>query len=1233
MTSDKITCRASLVKKIMQRSVSTNQLKNEPTGTPWLIYVLIIVTATIIIGMMGYSYTTSTRMNTVYAPLVDATMEIKLSTTTGHLWFEEIMSGDSHEDIEIVWDALDEADWYAQVMLEGGENTEGTFISLDDISMRNEIKHVQEKLVEFRRVTQQRLDAKSESGVGSDIDQRYDAIFADFIEQADQVETRLQEIIAQDLSTYQLIQTIMLVGVVIAFVATGGAFHMFNRRQQEAEIAQGAILERAVDGIQVLSAGDYSVEFVPDDENDQLGLALQKVTYSLRHATTESKNQVWQSNGQAQLSDRMRGEQNIVDLAGNIIQFLCEYTDTQVGALYLNQDDVFRLVGTYAYVRRKNLANQFKIGEGLVGQAALEKKPIALSEVPDDYIRVTSGLGESVPRHIVALPFIYEGQVLGVIELAMLTDFTDTQLEFMSRAVENIAIAFNTAYARQRMQELLQESQQKSEELQTQEEELRVTNEELISQTETLQESEKKLKKQQQELEMTNVQLEEQAAELEQSRNALQEKQDAVDKQNRELKVAQTELERKAEELTLTSKYKSEFLANMSHELRTPLNSLLILARILADNKEGNLTDEQVESAKIILNGGNDLLTLINEVLDLSKIEAGKMEFHVESIILTEFADSMRWQFNHVAQEKGIAFEFSMAEELPEKIETDKKRVEQIIKNLLSNAFKFTEKGKVSLTVQRPPLGVDLSQANLNPAESVAICVTDTGIGMTPEQQKIIFEAFQQADGSTSRKYGGTGLGLSISRELVSRLGGHIAVRSKVGEGSTFTLYLPERFNHALLDAESSEVSDTSKLNPPVRKPPKSSEVSKTSELNLSIDDRNELQQKDTVLLIVEDDANFAKVLSDVAHKKGLKCLIANDGRAGLKLALKYKPAAIILDLNLPDITGWNVLTALKDEPETRHIPVHIMSVEDETIDAFKQGAIGYLTKPVSPEDLDRVFQRFEGFTSKSVKKLLLIEDDTTLRYSVKKLLGSEDIEITEAGLGQTALDLLREQRFDCMILDLKLPDMTGFELLSIVHDDETIFRCPVIVYTGQALSKEENEILMKYTDSVVIKGVKSPERLLDETALFLHQVVADMPDDKQRTIRQLYDKDMLLAGKKILLVDDDVRNSFALSKLLTDKGVIVEMAENGQDALAVLEANRDMDLVLMDIMMPVMDGYETTKRIRQDSKFKNLPILALTAKAMKGDKEKCIEAGANDYLSKPIDADRLFSMLRVWLY
>ncbi len=1037
---------------------------------------------------------------------------------------------------------------------------------------------------------------------------------------------------------------IIFVVPVVIFVARSIANPIVDLTHTAKQIAEGDL--------------EQHVEMKREDEIGQLGERFNDMTAFLKQSrldleehnrTLEQKieGRLWVSNGQTGLNDIMRGEQNEEVLSRNIVQYLCKYLNAQVGTLYLRDEkNILTLMGSYAFYKRKHLANKFKIGEGLIGQSAFEKEPIILTKVPKDYITISSSLGEVHPNNILVYPFMYNNEVSGLVELGTIDEFTFKHLDFLKRITETIAIAFNTAQAHDRITRLFEEAQQQAEELRTQEEELRTTNEELKVQTTGLQASEKRLQEQQIELESTNTRLEEQASALEKSKNALQTKQVDLNKQNIELKVAQEELHEKAEQLMLTSKYKSEFLANMSHELRTPLNSLLILSKMLADDTEGNLSEDQIESAQIIYDGGNDLLSLINEILDLSKIESGKMEINIESVKLDDLISTVEWQFRHVAEENGLGFDIIKDDGLPESIPTDMQRAGQVIKNLLSNAFKFTEAGNVTLRLHRPEPNVRLVQSGLKPSKAIAIAVSDTGIGMTPDQQKLVFEAFQQADGSTSRQYGGTGLGLSISRELALKLGGEIILVSTYGEGSTFTLYLPVDEDWRQDGASNPGASNPGSTTKASLDPPRASNLGSTLKASLDPpgvanlgltafpDDRDDLGEDDKILLVVEDDEKFAKILYRNAHQKGFKCLVALDGKAGLDLAIKYKPTAITLDLRLPTMSGWEILNELKENPDVRHIPVHIMSVDDETMDAYKRGAIGYLTKPISQDDLDDSFQQIEQFISRDIKSLLLVEDDVGLRQSVIHLLGGEDIAIIEADNGVTALDFLRSRPFDCMILDLSLPDMNGFELLNVINDDETISKCPIIIYTGKDLTTEENKMLTKYADSVIIKGVKSPERLLDETALFLHRVIADMPTEKQQTIQRLHDGETLFEGKTILIVDDDMRNAFALSRLLSDKGMKIEIAANGKNGLDLLKKKSDtIDLVLMDIMMPIMDGYEATKQIRKDPKFRKLPIIALTAKAMKGDREKCIAAGSNDYLSKPLDTERLFSMLRIWLY
>ncbi|HSJ56849.1 MAG TPA: response regulator [Anaerolineae bacterium] len=961
-----------------------------------------------------------------------------------------------------------------------------------------------------------------------------------------------------------------------------------------------------------VARGDLDVEVEPRSERDAMGLAVRQMVADLKRVTRENEQRVWQASGQAGLSEQMRGELEMPVLARNVISYLCRYLDAPIGALYLNNGDGLKLVGSYAYTRRKGLSDHFRPGEGLVGQAALEQQAIQVTRVPDDYIRVQSGLGEAVPRSILALPFRYENLVSGVVELGSFAEPNDEQMAFLSSVMEGVAIAFHVAQTRARTLDLLQQTQQQAEELQaqteeleTQQDELRQINDELEEQTRILKESEQELQSQQAELEAMNEELSEKTHLLEQQRAA-------VAQQNRDLQTAHVELERRAEDLALASKYKSEFLSNMSHELRTPLNSMLILARMLADNEDGNLTGEQVESVRVIYESGQDLLALINDILDLAKVEAGRMEPHVAAVSLAGLLDELARDFAPVAQEQGLEFETRLEDRLAAEIQTDRQRLVQILRNLLSNAFKFTPQGRVTLTVERAEPGAELWREGPGRDEMVAFRVADTGIGIAPEHHERVFEAFQQVDGSTNREYGGSGLGLSICREMAGFLGGEIGLTSVLGEGSIFTLYLPG----VAPAPEPAEIV--------VKARPARSEVA---------DDRDSLGEGERMLLVIEDDVGFAKTLVGFGHKKGFQVLVAVGGADGIELARLHKPTAIVLDLKLPDLSGWDVLATLKDNPDTRHIPVHIISVMEKTLDAYRRGAMGYLTKPVEPADLDKAFGAIESFLDRPLKTLLIVEDDLATRKALVKLIGNGDVATAEASTGKEAIEALQAGSVDCMILDLRLPDMSGFELLDRLEKDESLVKPPVIVYTGQELTREEDERLARYAETVIVKGVGSEERLLDETALFLHRVVSDLPPGQQRIIRGLYDRDALFEGKKILLVDDDVRNAFALSRLLTEKGLNVEIATDGQKALDVLAAQPDVDLVLMDVMLPVVDGLEAIRCIRDQARYRRLPILALTAKAMKGDRDLCLAAGANDYLPKPVDVDRLFSMLRVWLY
>lgn len=987
----------------------------------------------------------------------------------------------------------------------------------------------------------------------------------------------------------------------------------------------GETLRAVVNQANAISQGDYSLEITPRSEADELGIALANMTQQLRDTIRENERENWFKTGQSALHDKMRGEQSVVDLAQNIVTQLASTVDAQIGAVFLaEQDKTLKLVSSYAYTRRKGMANEFKPGQGLVGQALMEKKAIIMTDVPDDYIAVQSGVGQAVPRSILVLPFLQDQEVIGVLELGSFNEFTPLQMEFLEKVSENIAISINAAQSRSRMSELLEETQSQSEALQNQQEELRATNEELEEQTQQLKSSEELLKSQQEQLESSNAQLEAKTEKLEE--------------QKQDIETSWKQIQAKSEQLERANEYKSEFLSNMSHELRTPLNSLLILAKILTENGDGNLTEEQVKSSKMIYEGGQELLSLINEILDLAKIEAGKMEFNFEKVQLSQLAQSLESEFTPLAGKKSLDFKVDVEKDASACIRTDKKRTKQILKNLLSNAFKFTAKGQITVRISRPAENVDLSASQLDHANAIAFAVSDTGIGIAEAKQQMIFTAFQQADGNIDRQFGGTGLGLSISMHLAKLLGGEIQLRSEEGQGSTFTLYLPKTLDAACESQDNAEPSVASEdVSPPKIDRTVTREKVRCTATQVIADDRGDISPDDKVILIIEDDPKFSGILQSISHEKGFKCLAEDNGEAGLISAAENQPQAIILDVGLPGIDGFKVINGLKENSATRHIPVHFISGQDETqcsAKALSMGAIGYLTKPASKEQLDQVFSDIQAFISTDIKRLLVAEDDANTRESIVKLIGSRDVDIAAVGTGHEAHELLKRERFDCMVLDLGLPDISGFSLLEqIEHDDEIIAKPPIVIYSGKDLTRAEAMKLRKHSGSIILKGAESPERLLDETSLFLHQIETALPQEQQRMIRMAHERETVLRGKKVLIVDDDMRNIFALSHALKAKEMIVIRAETGQEALEMLDAHPDVDIVLMDIMMPVMDGYEAMRKIREQEKYWKLPILALTAKAMKDDRKKCIEAGANDYLAKPVDLDKVMSMLRVWLY
>ncbi|MBU3916193.1 response regulator, partial [bacterium] len=998
---------------------------------------------------------------------------------------------------------------------------------------------------------------------------------------------------------------------------------------------------------------DQTIDVKAKYEISELVTSFDNMMTNLRQVRDHNIEDDWFKTGQAFMNEKTRGFEEISTLANNAIGFLAEYLDAQIGALYIAADDnSLKMSGSYAFHERKHLANRITPGEGLVGQAALEKKYILLTNCPPDYIQINSGLGQTSPTNIIVFPLIRENEVISVIELGSLSEFSENHISFLELINDALASSIHSLNSRKRIIALLQQTQDQAEELKKREKELQSSNLTLQKQAEVLRASEEQLQVQQEELRQMNEELEEhttalkksettllsQQKELQQFNEELEEKTEYLENQkkdieakNEDLEMARLIIEDKAKELELSSKYKSEFLANMSHELRTPLNSILLLSKLFVDNKDNSLSEDQVDSAQAIHSSGNDLLRLINEILDLSKIEAGKMDINLENIVLKHLADSVSRNFKHFAQESGIELIVDLESGIPDCINSDQHRFDQIIKNFLSNALKFTPNGSITFKVYVPPepeyknLFFDVSPI---PKNIVAFSVIDTGIGIPEDKQKLIFEAFQQADGTTSRKYGGTGLGLSISRELAKKLGGRIGLVSKSGEGSAFTLYMPEKQGPSHPEKQSSTKGFDS--NPDTPQPIEEDSRPKPKEIK---DDRKATTKGDKSILIIEDDPTFAKILRDISRENGFKSLICQDGETGLQFADYYNPSAIILDIGLPGINGWTVMTRLKDNPATRHIPVHFISAADKQKEALRMGAIDFLTKPVTPAMLKQAFENINRIISKEVKDLLIIEDDQNHVKAIAKLIGNGDVKITSANNAEKGFEEIQTGKYDCVILDLKLPDMSGVQLLSKIRNIESLHRLPVIIYTGKELSKEETAILNQYADTTITKGVNSHQRLLDETTLFLHRVEKNLPEQQRKVIRMLHDKEAILEGKRILVVDDDMRNVFSLKKLLEEYNMKVFVGKNGQEGIDKLKSEENIDLILMDIMMPEMDGYEATRRIKGDQTYNKIPIIALTAKAMKGDKAKCIEAGANDYLAKPVDPDRLLSMLRVWLY
>jgi len=916
-------------------------------------------------------------------------------------------------------------------------------------------------------------------------------------------------------------------------------------------------------------------------------------------ARAQVEEEAWLRSGQGKLTDALQGEKTVHELGTACLSALASYTRADIGAFFTKETGLWRQQAGYTLDPRAEAPDSFAEGEGIVGRVAADRQLLHLQQVPPNFLKIRSGTGESGPADVVVLPACIEGTTSAVIELGFLRVAEPRTVELLGRVGENVALAVRSSEYKQRLRDLVAAGELQGRALQTQQEELRVINEELETQASFLRSTQALLETQKNEVDQTNLRLVGQAL--------------IVEEKNKLLATTHAAIAASALEMERATRFKSEFLSNMSHELRTPLNSLLILARLLADNRDGNLSAEQVKFALTIYGAGNDLLGLIGEILDLSKIESGNMDVHVESVTLERVRETLLRTFEPAAKEKGLRFGLTVDAGVPLLVETDGQRLEQILKNLVANAMKFTERGRVL---------VDVAASG----EGITFAVCDTGIGIPREQQQIIFEAFRQADGTTNRKYGGTGLGLSISRQLAHLLGGNVTVASEPGKGSTFTLWLPRAYAGPVAGAEAA---------PPLPVPPKLAPLAAADRdvVSSSLDDGvGAIEPGRHIVLVIEDDGPFAHVLADVAREAGFHCLQATTAEEGIRLVKKYAPIGVVLDIHLPDQSGLSVLERLKRDPTTRHIPIHVISASDHTEAALSMGATGYLLKPVKREQLLVAFQALGGRSAHRVRRVLVVEDDAALREGISSLLASRDVEISTAGSVSEALALLPEHKFECIVTDLGLPDQSAYDMLETMAASAPYTMPPVIVYTGRALTADQEQRLRKYSRSIIVKGARSHERLLDEVTLFLHQVESELPPGQQQMLKQARHREGVFEGRTVLIVEDDVRNVFALTSVLEPKGARVVIARNGREALAALAKEPRVDLVLMDTMMPEMDGLEATREIRKDPRWARLPIIAVTAKAMPDDHQKCLAAGANDYLAKPLDIDVLLSLLRVWM-
>jgi CheY-like chemotaxis protein/CHASE3 domain sensor protein len=976
-------------------------------------------------------------------------------------------------------------------------------------------------------------------------------------------------------------------------------------------------IRRLTDLMTRLADHDHTIEIRGVERRDEVG-EIARALHVFKRMVIELGQQTLLKGQVTSISSSLQEATNHRDFAERFTSQLVPLVHAGVALLYGYDESRQRLdlLGSYG-LRLHNSPDAYMPGEGLVGQCALSRQPITLDQVPDNYLRIDSGSGAALPRHVTIQPLMLRNQLIGVLEFAGFTPLSPLHQQLLNELLPMAALTLENLNRAVNTQDLLEQTREQADELRISSVTMRQQQEALRNANDTLQTKTIELEEQSQRLLASEEELRVQADELQASNEELRLKTDTLRHQKQQLEGLQRETQQKAEELARASQYKSEFLANMSHELRTPLNSLLILSRSLADNREGNLDAEQIESARIIHDAGSSLLRLINDILDLSKIEAGKMELAPVDHSLQNLARSLHRNFDHVAREKKLDYDVNLEEGLPATIHTDPNRLEQIINNLLANAFKFTAKGAIHVRIGRPADDLPVPTA-IKSQPLLCISVKDSGIGIPADKLERIFNAFEQADSSTSRQFGGTGLGLSISRRMAALLGGDIVLRSEVGQGSEFVLLLPERCPDTSATTAISAAGHVPATRPMTRALLPADGVS---------DDRERIVPGDSVILIVEDDLSFARILADIVRQKGHRMLHALDGESGLELARRYHPEGVLLDVMLPGMNGWTVIERLKADPATRHIPVHFLSATEDAGRGRELGAVGFLTKPVTREAINDAFERLLHFAKGRTRHLLVVDDDDDARSAVRMLLNQDDVAIEEASSAEDALEKIAETGYDCIVLDLGLPGMSGLDLLEKLANSGSI--PPVVVYSGRELSREENLRIRQYTDSIVIKGARSPERLLDEVSLFLHSI-RDASQPRNAITASSYDG---LHGRHVLLVDDDMRNLFALSKVLRGWGVQVSMAQDGQKALQMLADNREVELVLMDIMMPGMDGYEATRAIRAQPSLAHLPIIALTAKAMRGDREQCLEAGANDYLAKPIDLDKLASMMHVWLH